>query len=150
MNENLTPKESETEKTIPEEMHEKKPKKIFTIIGFCIGIIIAVINHAAFTGAMLCILLYGIGALIDNAIHNMVVSKSFSFKKVCVVIAFIAMIGLTVLLFVQCTNCANSPPKSKYEDVFKKDPNKWTQDEKDYVNDFFDWQKDYQEKQRNK
>ncbi|MBE6587652.1 MAG: hypothetical protein E7647_04465 [Ruminococcaceae bacterium] len=27
----------------------------------------------------------------------------------------------------------------KYDDVFQKDPNTWTEDEKQYVNDFFEW-----------
>ncbi len=30
----------------------------------------------------------------------------------------------------------------KYDDVFKKDPNTWTDDEKDYVDGFFEWQKE--------
>lgn len=34
------------------------------------------------------------------------------------------------------------PPKSKYEDVFKKNPNDWTDDEKEYVNDFFERMED--------
>ena len=30
----------------------------------------------------------------------------------------------------------------KYDDVFNKDPNTWTEDEKDYVDGFFEWQKE--------
>jgi len=29
--------------------------------------------------------------------------------------------------------------KNQYDDVFDKDPNKWTEDEKRYVDDLFDW-----------
>ena len=33
----------------------------------------------------------------------------------------------------------SSTSKNKYDDVFKKDPNTWTEDEEAYVNDFFEW-----------
>lgn len=38
--------------------------------------------------------------------------------------------------------------KDPYEDVWDKDPNKWTEDEKDYVNDFWEWESKKQEKSK--
>ena len=34
----------------------------------------------------------------------------------------------------------------KYDDVFEKDPNTWTEDEKEYVDEFFEWQKEQNDK----
>ena len=34
---------------------------------------------------------------------------------------------------------SSSVSKNKYDDVFEKDPNTWSEDEKEYVNDFFEW-----------
>ena len=56
--------------------------------------------------------------------------KSIVFGVITVAIIAIFMLGI------QNCNCAGD---SKYEDVFNKDPNTWTEDEEDYVNNLFDY-----------
>ncbi|HCI59462.1 MAG TPA: hypothetical protein DE313_01445 [Ruminococcus sp.] len=54
-----------------------------------------------------------------------------------IIAIFMAVLFLVFCIF-GCNSSSNSY-KNKYKDVFNKDPNTWSEDEKDYVNDFFEW-----------
>lgn len=60
--------------------------------------------------------------------------KENAFWNTIYVGVLLAIIIGIVLLFKSCTSSGND-----YSDVFSKDPNTWTDEEKDYVNDFADW-----------
>ena len=61
-------------------------------------------------------------------------------KRFLVYISSIIMV-LSLLVYVPMVinKIAESPSSKEFDDVFDKDSNKWTDEEKDYVNDLFDW-----------
>lgn len=61
-------------------------------------------------------------------------------KKILVYISFIIM-AFSVLRYVPMviSEIVNSSSSRDFDDVFDKDPNDWTDEEKDYVDDLFDW-----------
>ena len=50
------------------------------------------------------------------------------------------IIIVIIFIFVACSMSSENK-KHQYDDVFNKNPNNWSDDEKDYVNDLFDWMK---------
>ncbi len=54
-------------------------------------------------------------------------------------------IGISVVVIVLAAGCfgllfsGGFGSNDNYDDVFEKDPNSWTDEEQDYVNDFFEW-----------
>ena len=59
-------------------------------------------------------------------------------KIIVVSVVLFLILGLFGLNFTW-----NNRTENKYDDVWDKNPNNWTDDEKEYVNDFFEWQQDY-------
>lgn len=55
------------------------------------------------------------------------------------IISNILKLVLCILLLIFAFTRSYGTYKNPYDDVFNKDPNKWTDEEKDYVNDFFEW-----------
>ncbi|MBO4950234.1 MAG: hypothetical protein J6E38_04355 [Clostridia bacterium] len=54
-------------------------------------------------------------------------------------IPFFVALVLGVIVLISTSESADSN-SGRYDDVFKKNPNEWTEDEEEYVNDFFEWQ----------
>lgn len=57
---------------------------------------------------------------------------------------------VSILLFAMLTLFGvnfswSSKPNNDYDDVWDKNPNTWSDEEEEYVNDFFEWQQDYYE-----
>lgn len=60
-------------------------------------------------------------------------------------IIFISIIIISLIIIFSLGNVFDLRNK-KYDDVFEKDPNTWTEDEKEYVDEFFEWQKEQNDK----
>lgn len=60
-----------------------------------------------------------------------------SFAGKLLIVALIA--ALCIAIVISLNTSSSNESKNKYDDVFKKDPNTWTEDEKEYVNDLFEW-----------
>ncbi|MDO4280901.1 MAG: hypothetical protein Q4C56_04665 [Peptococcaceae bacterium] len=56
----------------------------------------------------------------------------------CGCIIFVLILFMIIGGLSECTGSSHN----KYDGVFEKDPNTWTDDEKRYVDDFFEWQED--------
>lgn len=59
------------------------------------------------------------------------------------IISNILKLILCILLLIFAFTRTYGTYKDPYGDVWDKDPNNWTDQEEDYVNDFFEWQHDY-------
>ena len=77
-------------------------------------------------------LLISIGVALKDSIS----SKSPSIKKD--ILSYISLIIVLIFILCLCVNCSGNSD-NPYKDVFNKDPNTWTDDEKEYVNDFSKW-----------
>lgn len=51
----------------------------------------------------------------------------------------IGIILVAILVVYIIVNIVTSSPSNPYEDIWDKDPNTWSDEEKEYVDDFFDW-----------
>ena len=60
-------------------------------------------------------------------------------------IVFISIIIISLIILFSIGDVLKLKNK-KYDDVFEKDPNTWTEDEKEYVDEFFEWQKEQNDK----
>ena len=49
---------------------------------------------------------------------------------------------IAVALLILLTSLLDSDEKSQFESIFNKDPNSWSEDEEEYVNDFFEWKEE--------
>lgn len=58
------------------------------------------------------------------------------------IMIFVEIVILTLFAIFTFTR-GNNTPKYESSNPFSKDPNKWTEKDKDYVNNFFEWQHDY-------
>ncbi len=63
--------------------------------------------------------------------------------KVGISLIMIALIFIFVMPRFFGTTKYSWSGEDKYSDVFDKDPNSWSKDEKEYVNDFSKWQHEY-------
>lgn len=66
----------------------------------------------------------------DCKFYSKVKKKSIISKYITIACVVLMVIGLCF------SSCENS---NEFEDVFRKDPNTWTEREKEHVNDFFDY-----------
>lgn len=75
----------------------------------------------------------------DSETKNLIVSQKVKIKNVfSITIIILAIVGVFIIGFLISDGNSN-----KHDDVWDKDPNTWTDQEEDYVNDFFEWQHDY-------
>lgn len=115
--------------------------KIGMGIGAAIGLVLGFITGSTFWAAILLIVFMFIGGMggffIDEAIAN-AEDRSFNIKAVAWVVAIILIIVFCVFALKGCSSGSRS---NDVKDAFNKDPNSWTQKDKDTVNDFFEWQK---------
>ena len=52
----------------------------------------------------------------------------------------IVIIPFAMIMGIGSASCSNnSSSNNQYSEVFGKDPNDWNNDDKEYVNDLFDW-----------
>ena len=63
-------------------------------------------------------------------------------KKTTVVNVIKIILCVLLILLAFIVGYGRRTYKSPYDDVFDKNPNHWTDDEKDHVNDFFEWMDD--------
>ncbi len=59
-----------------------------------------------------------------------------------VIFTSILSVVLVIIAFAILMSSITGGGNSEFDDVFNKDPNNWSDDEKDYVNDLFDWMKE--------
>lgn len=62
---------------------------------------------------------------------------------ICIIVLTISILLITILPPILRSSKKSSIPKDPYDYVWEKDPNTWTEKEKDYVNDFFEWQEEH-------
>ena len=109
-------------------------------IGMGIGIILGVATKSVVLGALFCVVLMAMLGYIGGIIHEMCAQKKKPTENMK---PYVIVVVCVILAAALCTQCSKidlfTPRKSKYDDVFKKDPNTWTEDEKEYVNNFFKW-----------
>lgn len=63
-------------------------------------------------------------------------------RSIAIKIGCFAVIFVIVLYISIACSISKRDRGYEYDDVFKKDPNNWSDDEKDYVNDLFDYMKE--------
>ena len=56
--------------------------------------------------------------------------------------SIIPSVIIAVALLILLISLLDSDKKSQFEEIFSKDPNTWSENEKEYVDDFFEWQED--------
>ena len=63
-------------------------------------------------------------------------------RSIAIKIGCFAVIFIIVLFIGISCSISKENRRHEYDDVFKKDPNNWSDDEKEYVNDLFDYMKE--------
>ena len=71
--------------------------------------------------------------------------NSFYDKNIELIIVTVVGFVLICVLFTMCVAPAIHNDDDTIMDTFDKDPNTWTEQEEENVNDFFDWQEDYED-----
>ncbi len=127
---------------------ESSTAKVGCYIGAGIGMVMALAKGSVFLGAVLAVALGIVGGIIGGLIEKMTTKenptdenstdKKASIKNVRNICIAVLCFIIIAFLFVQCTSGGSR--KNEYDNVFNKDPNTWTESEKNYVNNFFDWQ----------
>ncbi len=124
---------------------QEKRLRIYLIIAFVCTIL--AIKFCTSELYIYCRFLYGFTGLFTILATPFLFTKTLKFyissKEVRVAIVLIAIVFFFIGLFCFGLKFEWSSGKDKYDDVFDKDPNSWSSDEKEYVNDFFKWQHEH-------
>ena len=63
-------------------------------------------------------------------------------KDILYALVNLIVVVLCMIVVATTGNGKNKSHNSKYGDVWNKNPNEWTQDEKDYIDENYDWLND--------
>ena len=130
--------------------------KICTIISLCIGAAVAIPigvevaldTELIFFSFIITIVLFFLTGIMVRKVCELCMQKSFSFERFKPILINVVCISVIAVLCTQCDKIdfSDSREEEDLQKILREDPNTWTEDEKECVDDFFDWMSEEQRK----